>query len=44
MRYVLGTESEDMAFSDEAIGYGPAGVVQAVDTKSVEFRKGRAFG
>ncbi|HZC51884.1 MAG TPA: hypothetical protein VE441_05250 [Mycobacterium sp.] len=43
MRYVLGTESEDMAFSGDAVDYGPSGALHAVDTESAQFRSGRAL-
>ncbi|HZC71533.1 MAG TPA: hypothetical protein VE442_12640 [Jatrophihabitans sp.] len=44
MRYVLGTESEAMAFSGVTVDYSPAGLVHAVDTKSAQFHAGCAVG
>ena len=34
MSYVLGSEAESMAFTDNGIEYGPAGLTHAVDTQS----------
>jgi hypothetical protein len=44
MRYVLGTESEAMEISSDAIAYGPGGLGHAVDTAALEYHADHALG
>jgi hypothetical protein len=44
VRYVLGTEAEQMRFSDDGIGYEPGGAAHAIDTGSSTFKQDAAVG
>lgn len=44
MRYVLGSESEEMQFSSGVIEYRPCGLRHAVDTAAPDYQADRAVG